>query len=173
MTRKIIPIKQLSEETRQLFDVLNDQSDLACVLIGTAFLDAALGALIAGKLSESSVSDKLLGPSGALGTFNARTDIAYCLRLITKKRYQDLCVISYIRNQFAHSHMQLSFNELQITTLCNQLHEWRVVFEDKPNINAKSDEIHARARNQFKLSVIFIANWLLLEALALKEKNTA
>lgn len=173
MARKTIPIEQLSKETRQLFDVLNEQSDLVCVVVGAAFLDTTLGTLLAGRLSESSVSQKVLGPSGALGTFNARADIAYCLGLLRKSRYQDLCVIGEIRNEFAHSHMQLSFGEPQVRALCERLNEWRVAFDDGPTVDASSEGLRARARNQFNLSVVLIANCLVLDGLALNAGHTA
>jgi DNA-binding MltR family transcriptional regulator len=101
MRRSIVPVEKLSEETRQLFDVLNKESDLACVVIGAAFLDTALASLLAQKLLASSVSDKLLATSGVLGSFAARADLAYCLSLIKKEHYQDICVVGEIRNQFA------------------------------------------------------------------------
>jgi DNA-binding MltR family transcriptional regulator len=175
MRRSIVPVEKLSEETRQLFDVLNKESDLACVVIAAAFLDTALVSLLAQKLLASSVSNKLLATSGALGSFATRADLAYCLSLIKKEHYQDICVVGEIRNQFAHSHLQLSFEDGNIRQLCDRLNEWRVILhgEEEEQVGYMTEaQLGARARNQFNLSVAFLANWILLNALSLKAKAT-
>lgn len=173
MKRRPIPTEQLSVETRHLFDVLNNESDLACVVIGAAFIDTALASLLARKFIASSVSDKMLASTGVLGTFSTRADLAYCLGLIKKKsQYKDILIVGRIRNQFAHNHLKLSFKEPEIRELCNQLNEWRVVSleEEKFGIQtilleATEEQLQNIARNQFNLSVTFLANWILLYAL--------
>src|SRR2546430_11588641 len=104
--KKQVPAEELSDDTRRLFDVLNDESDLACVVIGAAFLETTVATLLERRFLASSVARKLLEPGGALGGFAPRADLAYCLGLITKDHYQDLCAIAAIRNRFAHSHLQ-------------------------------------------------------------------
>ena len=48
MSKKIrIPeVETLSKESSHLYDVLNNESDLACVLIATSYLDYALASLL-------------------------------------------------------------------------------------------------------------------------------
>jgi len=97
--------------------------------------------------------------------------LAYCLGLITKDHYQDLCAIAAIRNRFAHSHLQLDFLDLGIRATCDELHEWRIVLageDEVPLTSATETELAARARNQFKLTVAFLANRLLLTTLGLR-----
>ena len=85
MGKKIkVPVEQLSEETKALFDVLNEERDLAVILIATSFLDACLKSLLEQCLLESGVTEKLLSHSGALGAFSARADLCYALGLIPK-----------------------------------------------------------------------------------------
>jgi len=170
-SRYSVPLEQLSQETRRLFEVLNNESGLACVVIGSAFLETALGTLLARRFIKSSVGDKLLALSGVLGTFAPRADLAYCLGLISKDHYQDLCVVAEIRNQFAHSHLQLTFKDVNIRQRCNRLNEWRVIFhEDAGELPTDLNEtqIARRARNQFNMSVAFLANWVLIDALSIK-----
>jgi DNA-binding MltR family transcriptional regulator len=169
--KKRVPVEQLSEDTRRLFEVLNDESDLACVVIGAAFLETTVATLLERKFLTSAVAGKLLEPGGALGSFAPRTDLAYCLGLITKDHYQDLCTIAEIRNRVAHSHLQLDFRDSGIRAACDQLHEWRIVLvgeEEAPLTDATETDLAARARNQFKLTVAFLANRLLLTTLGLR-----
>ena len=105
--RKNPPVERLSADTRELCEALNNESDVACVVIGAAFLDTALASLLEQQLLKSKVTRKLLAPSGVLGNSAARADLAYCLCLISKEHYRDLCSIAEIRNQFAHSHLRL------------------------------------------------------------------
>ena len=107
-------MEQLSEDTRHLMDVLNSQADLACVVVGAAFLDTALKTLLSERFVKSfksspTITAKLLDDGGALGSFSPRADLAYCLGLVTKPRYQDLCLVMEIRNQFAHKHLAACF----------------------------------------------------------------
>lgn len=41
-----INIKELSDDTKKVFEVLNEESDLACVLIGTSYLSELLANII-------------------------------------------------------------------------------------------------------------------------------
>ena len=174
MKRSIPPPEQLSAEIRQLFDVLNDESDLACVVIAVAFLDTSLASLLAHKLADSSVSTKLLAPSGAIGSYSTRADLAYALGLVTKGHYQDLCSIGEIRNRFAHNHLQLSFQDPAVQESCEGLNAWRLPrFDDEQApADASPSERGVQARNQFNISVSMLANRLLLNALSLKAKST-
>ena len=47
--------------------------------------------------------------------------MAYALKVIGKKQYQDMRLLGQIRNRFAHSHLELSFETLEIDALCKQL----------------------------------------------------
>lgn len=155
--RKAVPVEQLSADTRHLFDVLNKQADLPCVVVGAAFLDAALKALLAKKLLRSSTADKLLNEDGALGNFVARADLAYCLDLVDKQQYQDL-----------NRHLQLDFADQKVRELCGNLNEWKVILhggDEDDTFEQTQEQLTTTARNQFNLSVAFLANRLLLTAL--------
>jgi hypothetical protein len=80
-----IKLEDLSQDTKAVFETLNEGSDLACVLIGTSYLAELLASTIDVSFVESSVSEKLLDPQrGAIGGFATRADLAYCLGLISK-----------------------------------------------------------------------------------------
>jgi DNA-binding MltR family transcriptional regulator len=155
-----------------LTEVLNGEDDLACVVIGAAFLDNALATLLAKKLRKSDTTDKLLDPArGALGSFAARADLAYCLGLVSKEHYKDLCSVAEIRNRFAHNHLKLAFGDSEVRGICGRLNEWKVLLHGKEEEAASQPapkQLATKARNQFNVSVIFLSNWLLLTALGLK-----
>lgn len=61
-------LEDLSEDTKAVYETLNEGSDLACVLIGTSYLAELLASAIKVSFIESSVSEKLLDPQrGAVG----------------------------------------------------------------------------------------------------------
>jgi DNA-binding MltR family transcriptional regulator len=112
-----ITLEQLAAD-RQTF--LNNESDLGCVVIGAAFVDDLLVSLLKTKfIPNSDVVNKVL--DGSLGNFSARADIAYCLGLIPKHEYQDIILIGEIRNLFAHSRLELNFNDKEIQEKCQRL----------------------------------------------------
>jgi DNA-binding MltR family transcriptional regulator len=112
----------LSEDTACFYEVLNDEPEFVQVIVGAAYIDACLGAMLQRFLLESSVSEKLLDArGGALGSLAARADMCYSLGLIKKELYADLTKIAEIRNTFAHHHLTLDFGDPQVAALCEQL----------------------------------------------------
>ncbi|SRR6266568_3431727 len=106
--RAIPEVETLSDESQYLCAILNNESDLACVLIATSYLNNALACLLKRYFIESNLVSKLLdSPRGAISTFATRADLAYCLGLIPKGLYQNLETVGKIRNVFAHSYVNL------------------------------------------------------------------
>jgi DNA-binding MltR family transcriptional regulator len=167
-----LKLEQLSEDTQKVYDILNHESDLACVLIGTSYLAELLASTIKTIFIETSISEKILDPQrGAVGGFATRADLAYCLGLIDKKVYQDLIRVAEIRNLFAHKHLALDFGETTIRGACEKLQAWRVVLmgekEELP-IKPTQEQIRVRARNQFNISIILLGSRIHVDALSKK-----
>jgi len=166
-----IALEQLTGDTRRLHEILNNEADLPCVVVAAAFLDSALAALLGTRLKDPSTARKLLAPDGPLGTFGARANLAYSLGLVTKDQHADLGLIGRIRNRFAHSHLGLSFFDPALQQLCEQLREWRpllqVMGQERPE-DPTAEQLRMAARNKFTLSVVLVANWLLIKALSEK-----
>lgn len=171
---KIYPIKDLSEDTKKLYDVLNEANDLSCVLIGTSFLDETLRAMLQKYLVKCNTAKNMLNPNGSLGTFSNRCDLTYCLALINKRRYKDLRIIQDIRNLFAHSHLEKSFGDNDVIALtdkltyCNILKEAGMVKEVE---NPTLEQIHTNSLGRFKLTIVLLIQELLLTGLSLKHKE--
>jgi len=145
MRKKQIPFQQLTTDQVELYKALHLESDIICVVTGTAFLGALFDNLLRKNMLASKVTDKIL--TGALADFRARTDLLYCLSLLEKEPYQDAVTIAEIRNRFSHSHLKLGFEGATIMNLCNQLKGWSYF----------SREGSITPRRKFVLSVIRMA----------------
>jgi DNA-binding MltR family transcriptional regulator len=123
MSKDIIPIEDLSEQSNEVYQVVNGEPDLACVLILASYLDQCLASLLKNYfINNSSTVDRLLDAvHGNLGTFQARADLTYSLGLIPKGIYQNLCEMGSIRNHFAHSHLEINFRNKEIIEKVNSL----------------------------------------------------
>jgi len=176
--RQIPEVETLSEESKKLYDVLNNESDLACVLIAANYLDYALASLLKRHFIESSAVNKLLDPpGGALSTFAGRSDLAYCLGLIPKGLYQNLETIGQIRNAFAHSYLSLELDDSEIKKLVDKLipptvHQSVTVDEDGVRQSGPTSlSINGSSRDRFDLIVVLMVNRLLLTGLSVKHKE--
>ena len=169
---KIHTIESLSSDTKKVFDILNKESDLACVLIGVSFLDESLRTALHRYFIKSETAANLLHPSkGALGSYGIRCDIAYSLSIVSKIIFKDLKIIGEIRNLFAHSHLELSFGSKKVIELTNKLenidmlkytHIWQKVE------NPTSEDLYVNSRTRFVLSLVLIHQRIMVTGLGFK-----
>jgi DNA-binding MltR family transcriptional regulator len=172
--KKIYPINDLSEDTKKLFDVLNEGNDLSCVLIGTSFLDETLRSLLQKYFVKCNTAKNLLNPNGAIGSFGSRCDLAYCLALVNKKKYKDLRVIEEIRNLFAHSHLTKSFGDNEVVDFTNELTYCDILKETgifQEAENPSREQIYTNSRSRFKLTIVLLSQELLLTGLSISHKE--
>lgn len=170
---KPINLEELSGDTQKIYDVLNAESDLACVLIGTSYLSELLANIIDVSFIETSISGKLLDPQGgAIGQFATRADLAYCLGFINKNVYQDLARVAAIRNMFAHKHLALDFSDNIVRKNCEELEAWRILQdEEEESAELSQEQMRVLARNQFNLSVILTGSRMHLDVLSKKKQR--
>lgn len=154
----------LSDDTQKIYDVLNHDSDLSCVLIGTSYLSELLGSAIRTILRKSNTTENLLTPGkGALGSFKSRVDLAYCLKLIPKEDRKDLDVIGKIRNSFAHKHLAFDFSEKEVEKECLSLNAWKLQTDysevnSDPHIQYLPEHCYTpkNTREMFVITVVMI-----------------
>jgi len=169
MKRGVLRPEQLSKETDLLFDVLNEEeTDVALVVVAAAFLDASLAGLLATFMVDGNTTDRLLSPAGAIGGFQVRADLCYALGLVSKPHYQELCVVARIRNHFAHSHLKLSFTEVGVQELCEELTSGIDLVQLTGEVVAEM-----QARNKFILSVVLLSQRLMVDGLSVTTKGPA
>ncbi len=170
---KPINLEKLSGDTKKVYEILNFESDLACVLIGTTYLSELFANIIEVSFIKTSITGKILDPrSGALGQFATRTDLAYCLGLINKNVYQDLGIIGEIRNVLAHKHLSLDFNDKIVKEKCEKLKAWRMLpAKGEKSTVISQEEIRIQARNQFNFSVILRGQRIHVDAISKKNNK--
>lgn len=174
--KNIIPIKDLSTEVKRLVERLNKESDLSCALIGASYLNECIGSILKKHFRpNSSTALRILMPDkGFLGSFSNRADLCYSLGLVNKEKYNDLKLISEIRNTFAHSHLNITFDSNDVVELTNNLNSYKVAFPRyyfSKNSNLDEKNFSVASRDKYNTSVIiicqgFLVNGLLDEILA-------
>ena len=168
---EILDLKNLSEETTRFLEILNSGTDLACVLIGTNFLDVCLHDMLSLSLKKGETTNQILNHNkGFIGSFRNRSDLCYCMDLIDKKIYQDLIKISEIRNEVAHSHIVSVFQKERISKRCNELNYWKIFYSDFSKRLFESNSNKA-IKNKFVFSILIIGEKLLLKVRAIEKGN--
>ena len=78
-------------------------------------------------------------PSGPLGSFAAKIDLAFLMELISKEAHRDLVIFKTIRNNFAHQLHALDFSAESIKKECDRLKliETQVADIEDPNADDK------------------------------------
>ena len=169
---KMPAVEELSEGTQQFFDVLNQEDDLAVIVIAASYLDASLGAMLKRHLREGSTSERLLDPQrGAVGSFATRADLCYSLQLIDKGVFQDLIRIAEIRNMVAHNHFALSFDSPQIGDLVRQLQYPDIVFNTATGDPLRISGELQFLRNRFVLAAVLLSQRLLVSGLGVQRSR--
>jgi len=176
--KRIPEVEQLSDESKHLYDVLNNESDLGCVLIATSYLDYALASLLKRHFIKSNLADKLLDPPrGPVSTFSARYDLAYCLGLIPAPLRQNLETVGSIRNAFAHEYLSLSLNAREVEDLVHSLvpptiHQTLTVGEDSSTVTGPQPmPLFGSVRDRFNMVVVTMVNSLLIIGLQSKRRE--
>lgn len=168
------PLEILSADGQAVYEVLHGESNLAVGIVGAAYLDACLGSLLGRHFIESTVSDRLLSPSGTLGSLAARADLAYCLGLLSKPLYQDLLQIAEIRNLLAHHHLQLGFGSPEVAEACGKLRYIETLDREQELNHGKKGTLfrpNLNARDIFTLTIVFASNHILLRGLGLQRSQ--
>lgn len=164
----------LRTDTQAFFNVLNEEGDFAAIVVTGAFLDGCLASLLAANLRTSSVTEKLLDSRrGALGSFAARADLSYALRLIDKPMYLDLMQYAAIRNVAAHNHVSLSFDDPLVTTACLKLKFLLTMKNgDLPEM-VFTEVTLPPPRERYKVTAVYMSNILLSQAEAARGHSAA
>lgn len=117
--------QRLEDRIRQanaMLDSWRAESDRGAALVAAAFLDDLIEELVRARMVPlKKVQERLLGYPGSLANGSARLDLAYALGWIGPEAYSDLSTLRRIRNHFAHSPRNSSFDEDKTRDLCKNL----------------------------------------------------
>ncbi len=104
--------KKIKEDVANLVLQFSKESNRAAVILCAARIDYLLNeSLRANLLPNPTGSDELLDSDRAIGTFSARTNLAYRLGLIGADLARAIHLFRKIRNEFAHSSSEVSISE--------------------------------------------------------------
>jgi len=99
-----------SKEFMDFRTSLIQESDRGSVLMAAAFIEDKLGYLLEAFFVENEkVCRQLLKGNGALATFSSKIDLTFLLGLIPENIFNDLHLLRKIRNEFAHTASNISF----------------------------------------------------------------
>jgi len=153
-----------------LAEIEQTKSDRATAIVAATFLEADLRNALEARLREDEkIIKKLFKPTGPLGPFQNKAELAYLMGIYDAGIRDDIISVASIRNMFAHVVKPLTFHTREIGKLCRGL---RIVDSDPyPQIPGRGlpDELrsppriepNASLRERFILSIklITIALW--------------
>jgi DNA-binding MltR family transcriptional regulator len=106
------------------------ESDRAAAILAGAYLDARLSETLQEFLVDDPETLQLLSENGPLGTFGARSHLAFSLGFLRLSSRKDLKLIGRIRNRFAHEEGNLTFSSSPIREWCHDLNVVKFVREE-------------------------------------------
>lgn len=107
----------------KLAEELHGESDRALVILVATILDDALTGLLTERLvfrPDKKQSDHIFRYEGPLGSFSARTEIAYLFGFIDEITFGQLNDIREMRNACAHSKQPLSFETPELANVARR-----------------------------------------------------
>jgi len=104
MTQQIKKNRKNYSDCQLWLKTIQEYDDRSMVIAGTSMVELKLYELLKKKMiNTGSTFKNLFGSSGQLNQLSTMVGIAYCLNLIKKNTFQDICKIGLIRNEFAHN----------------------------------------------------------------------
>ena len=117
-SRAAVRIIPLPEEAAVVFKLLAEESDRGAAVVGAAYVDEQLKALLQAKMVDDKAFNKIVGkrPSSAFCA-----NLAFAMGWIGVRTNYDLEQVRNIRNEFAHLHSPLNFSSPTIRKRCSAL----------------------------------------------------
>ncbi|HZZ45146.1 MAG TPA: MltR family transcriptional regulator [Tepidisphaeraceae bacterium] len=140
----------LTNEADGLLGDLERETDRGAALLGVAFIDDVLDAVLrAHFVDDEKAVHKLLGPGRPVESFGTRTHLAFCLGLLGPDTYSDMNLIREIRNEFAHR-QPVSFEGEMVKSRIERLRA----------VDVLAGGVPMTCRERFVVSVVLIVNHL-------------
>lgn len=186
MLQQILEFEEVGNEIypRKLSDIfkfrqlLTNESDRGCVLVGASLIDMDLKNMISAHFVDAYQKDQkeFLEGQGPLATFSSRIKLSCFLGLISEDTYRDCNIIRKIRNDFAHTYEEISFQTPQIKSRCLSLSGRRIANPEEFDPVLRLHE--SNPRYNFMTTVISIlseihSTWRKAERPNLKTKETS
>lgn len=97
-------------------------NDRTCAVLAVAYLEEKLrDAIEALLVPDKDTRNKLLKPSGPVGSYAAKVELAYLMGIYGKAERGDMLTLGLIRNDFAHLTKLIDFGSRDIRKRCESL----------------------------------------------------
>lgn len=117
---RLIPDKK-TKDWKKFIREFHNKSDRTTAIISAAYLESQLRQLLSSFfIDQPDVVEHILDPGEALGSLKNLIIGAYVLGLISKDEYEDLILISKIRNALVNQNNGQTFDDTDIRKLCVQ-----------------------------------------------------
>ncbi len=105
------------------FEQVEFDSDRAAGIVAGSIVDIRLEEALRNLMKQDNehhktIAQNLFRPSGSLGPFSAKIDVAYLIGILSEEAYKDSVILKGIRNDFAHELECDSFDIASIRDRC-------------------------------------------------------
>lgn len=147
-----VTVLNFQQHLATLAPTLRGESERGCVLVGAAFLEEVLEAMLRARLVEGT-ADPLFEYPQALSSFSAKITLCFAVGAVNADERHDLDVIRDLRNEFAHTHLPAApFRDRRFVELCASLRIMR-------HVPREVIEKHPRTCLCFAIAVFASALW--------------
>jgi hypothetical protein len=124
-SKRLLAKPPSDEEGWTIFWKLKSLDDQTVAIMGAAYLEAMLTKLLRASFIPLNPDDDRRmfdgGSNGILGPFSNKIRIAHAMGIINFSTYHDMIIINDIRNVFAHTQHEISFETPEIMADCSKL----------------------------------------------------
>lgn len=154
------------EQWQEWMEEFQAESDRACSVLGAAFLDEHLRALLEAFFVDhpERIQNLFKDAAGPLASFSSRINMAYALGFLAPNELRDLDLIRKIRNVFAHELHDVTFVSPSVASRCAELRQCNYIGRSLGPLSP---------RDRFVLSVVFLAHWLAMRRLEIRDERRA
>jgi mannitol operon repressor len=152
------------EEWKKFLEEFQGEPDRSCAILGTAFLDEQLRALLEAFFLDDPkrIPEMFEAATGPFSTFSGRIQTAYALGFLAPSELRDLDLIRKIRNEFAHDLHGVTFSTPSVVARCTELTRCNFLQKAVGELTA---------RDRYILRVTFLANWIALRRLGIGDSR--
>jgi mannitol operon repressor len=114
--------EEIAEDFSRFLEDLQRETDRGLPLVAAAIVEEKLLLALKAYFRECKAAESLLtGYSAPLGTFSAKIDACHALGLIDDFEFAEITLIRKVRNEFAHTHSSVTFDDEPVRGFCATL----------------------------------------------------
>jgi hypothetical protein len=123
-----------SDDEQKAIERLAKDSDRAAAIVAATIVEIGLTKAIQNQFHpDEAIQRNLFRPSGALGSFGTKIDLAFVLGIYSADARRDLVTMKDVRNAFAHHLDIVDFDSQRIRGLCFNLKFCERFIHDMPS----------------------------------------